>query len=678
MSANWQSSVVDAVLLDPLVLLHGNVKDVFVLDEQRRAKLPSELRDQPAVTFDIWLAIELERQGFDIVCLYDPVSHITVLRRAMVAPFRNLLAGGTTTTAVPATQRTQPVASPQSGGNAANASNSLGDWCVSLEAKQSPAEFLEGLILNVLPRRDIRVAVVFKFMDRYLNYTDRQDPAERQLSLLVQKAVFAIPPSANDGRPSSRLLLIFDLEGQIPQEINSLFPSARSVFVNPPSLDEREQFFQEFSSRFDPGTEPPVDLANNPSHRALLAQLSDGLRTQDLFGLAILSRREHLGLSAKQFPQLLTRFKFGTRENAWSKVDTESLRNAKQVLSKRVKGQSEVLDEVIPVLIRAKLGLSDLAGSVHSSKPRGAFFFVGPTGVGKTELSKAIAELVFGDERSLLRFDMSEYSEEHQQARLIGAPPGYVGFDQGGQLTNAIQEKPFSVVLFDEIEKAHGRILDKFLQILDDGRLTDGMGKTVYFSESIIIFTSNIGTAPPAQRGGPGGAVQLGGTAPSSTEESYAQLGTLPYDELCNHFRVAVRDYFVNRLGRPEILNRIGEDNILVFRFLSDGDAKSQIIEQQIENMRRGLRERHPVDIHCTPSYRRLLMAHPSGFNRNGARGVRNLLNRYILNRLATDLFLEPATCRDRVLRVDYEAEESDIDSRPFDQSLLKYEWIQP
>src|SRR5205814_1862259 len=153
----------------------------------------------------------------------------------------------------------------------------------------------------------------------------------------------------------------------------------------------------------------------------------------------------------------------------------------------RVKGQDAVIEQVVPTLIRAKMGMSDVGGGQHSSKPRGVFFFVGPTGVGKTELSKAIAELIFGDEKAMIRFDMSEYSEEHQQARLIGAPPGYVGFDQGGQLTNAIIEKPFSVVLFDEIEKAHGRILDKFLQILDEGRLTDGMGRTVYFSEAILI-----------------------------------------------------------------------------------------------------------------------------------------------------------------------------------------------
>jgi ATP-dependent Clp protease ATP-binding subunit ClpA len=328
--------------------------------------------------------------------------------------------------------------------------------------------------------------------------------------------------------------------------------------------------------------------------------------------------------------------------------------------------------------MRAKLGMTDIAGKAVSSKPRGVFFFVGPTGVGKTELSKAIAELIFGDEKALLRFDMSEYSEDHQQARFVGAPPGYVGFDQGGQLTNAISEKPFSVVLFDEIEKAHTRILDKFLQILDDGRLTDGMGKTVYFTESIIIFTSNLGTRRVSSRGHDGAAaVSLGDYAQEEgTGSTYDYLRALPYPDLCTHFRNAVKHFFVEQLGRPEILNRIGEENILVFRFLSDDGAKSQIIDQQIHHMQATLREQHRVSILCTPAFRRLLMFHPGGFDRNGARGVRNLLNRFVLNRLAPDLLTNGESCRGRTLRIDYEMDDEVIASRPFDPSLVIYEWL--
>lgn len=147
----------------------------------------------------------------------------------------------------------------------------------------------------------------------------------------------------------------------------------------------------------------------------------------------------------------------------------------------RVKGQDEAIKKVKSVIIRAYTGFSGLLHSTKPHKPKGILFFVGPTGVGKTELAKVTAEFLFGDEDVCIRFDMSEYSQDHSDQRLIGAPPSYVGYDEGGQLTNAVLEKPFCVLLFDEIEKAHPRILDKFLQILEDGRLTDGHGKTVNF-----------------------------------------------------------------------------------------------------------------------------------------------------------------------------------------------------
>ncbi len=183
------------------------------------------------------------------------------------------------------------------------------------------------------------------------------------------------------------------------------------------------------------------------------------------------------------------RYKVGVTEDPWQKVDHAKIRGAVSFIGKRVKGQEHAVTHMLDIVKRAVTGV----GRTRSGAPRGVAFLAGPTGVGKTELAKTITNLLFGDESAYIRFDMSEFSAEHADQRLIGAPPGYVGYDVGGELTNAIREKPFSVVLFDEIEKAHPRILDKFLQILDDGVLTSGRGERVYFSEALLIFTSNLG-----------------------------------------------------------------------------------------------------------------------------------------------------------------------------------------
>ncbi len=673
----WRKNVRDAILLDQLILIHGNVKDLYTIDATSTAQLPKSYHNRPFVHFDTWLALEFERIGYPVVALYDPVDSVTLLRSSMVKTFSEL-AAGQGNGSVPETQtparRTLPTASSTTPSQELNATES---WMTRWDVRQDPTSFFRTIYENVFPKGQTPTAVICRFTDRYLSFTDRQQDQDKTISLLIQKAATAIPPRSVDTKIQSRLVLIFNTEGEVPQELNVQAPFARSVLLPSPSVEEREEFFRFAANQFYSGdVADRFDPSRDSEHLRLVANAADGLKMHDLLSLVDLSQREKLGLGPKHFKELLDRFRFGTRENAWLKVRQESLQNAHASLQKRVKGQDEVIQDVVPILIRAKLGMSDMSGNKHSSKPRGVFFFVGPTGVGKTELSKAIAELIFGDEKALIRFDMSEYSEEHQQARLVGAPPGYVGFDQGGQLTNAVLEKPFSVILFDEIEKAHGRILDKFLQVIDDGRLTDGMGRTVYFSEAILIFTSNIGTAPAKPTRSTSGSVTLTTSAGESVEDVYQRLGQLNYDELQAHFRREVKSYFVNTLGRPEILNRIGEENILVFNFLRNEDAKIQIIDQLVSNLNRMLSNSSQVTVYCTSAFKRLLMIHPSGFDRNGARGVRNLLDKLVVNPLAQQLFLEPEKCRQMTYRVDYHMATDLITADNFDKSALQYEWV--
>ncbi len=238
--------------------------------------------------------------------------------------------------------------------------------------------------------------------------------------------------------------------------------------------------------------------------------------------------------------------------------EMQKLLNLEAELHERVIGQDEAVTAVSEAIIRARSGLGDPA------RPIGSFVFLGPTGVGKTELARALAGFLFDDERAMIRIDMSEYQEKHTVARLLGAPPGYVGFEEGGQLTEAVRRRPFSVVLFDEIEKAHPDVFNVFLQILDDGRLTDGQGRTVDFKNTILIMTSNVGSHRILDyRGSDSGA-------------DFAVMRATVLDELRQHFR-------------PEFLNRI--DDIVVFHALSEEHLK-EIVEIQLGRVRERLADR--------------------------------------------------------------------------------------
>jgi ATP-dependent Clp protease ATP-binding subunit ClpC len=274
-------------------------------------------------------------------------------------------------------------------------------------------------------------------------------------------------------------------------------------------------------------------------------------------------------------------------------------------LHERVIGQEAAITALSDAIRRARAGLKD------PRRPIGSFIFLGPTGVGKTELAKALAEFMFDDEDAMVRLDMSEYQERHTISRMVGAPPGYVGYDEGGSLTEAVRRRPYRVVLFDEIEKAHPEVLNALLQIMEDGRLTDGHGRTVDFRNTVVIMTSNLGTSSEAR-----GAFGFVTSRSASRSEQ---------EKLRENVEGALKQHF-----RPEFLNRV--DEVIIFEPLTETELM-QIVDLMLNEVRKRLVEHH-IALDLTPAAKEALVK--EGFDPVfGARPLRRTVTREVENPLS-------------------------------------------
>jgi ATP-dependent Clp protease ATP-binding subunit ClpB len=304
--------------------------------------------------------------------------------------------------------------------------------------------------------------------------------------------------------------------------------------------------------------------------------------------------------------------------------EKDKLLHLEEELHKRVVGQDEAIQAIADAVRRSRAGLND------PKRPIGSFIFLGTTGVGKTELAKALAEYLFDDENMMTRIDMSEYQEKHSVSRLVGAPPGYVGYDEGGQLTEAVRRKPYSVVLFDEIEKAHPDVFNILLQVLDDGRLTDNKGRNVNFKNTIIIMTSNMGS--PLIR------------------ENFAKITPSNKDEVVENTKNEVLEMLKETI-RPEFLNRI--DEIIMFTPLNRQEIE-KIVELQIQSIQKMLKAAGGVELNVTRAAISYLA--DEGFDPEfGARPVKRAIHRLVLNQLSKDILAQKVD-RDHPITIDVDS----------------------
>lgn len=555
LSSRWILDFEKQIIRGKHVLLYGNVHDQFLWNDVY-------------YTAGEFLKSYFTDKGFDIVVTYDIIDGFRFAADGMRERFEEIRR-----------QRIQEVHVGVSGSNAPSPSalprvdspGTASDRSRPMAVAGQPSRTVPpreafSILRLVLAQSSVPVVSIIDLGDLLTSDASRYVDSERDALAFLKKCSFeaAIVRQGDLAGYRNTLVVTADNLNRVPEWLYRDNPFVSLVQAARPNKDERKQFAVSFarqserSQGFCGGNDiPSCDFEQICDE---FADLTDGFQAWDLESLRRTSWVESMPIAESR--KLIDFFKFGLRDDPWEKLNSDKVRDAKEILSSQVIGQPRAVDAVTTMLTSARVGLSMTTSAGMGGRPKGIFFFVGPTGVGKTELAKALTKLVFGDEKAFARFDMSEYKEEHAAEKLAGAPPGFVGYEEGGQLTNRVMEHPHSILLFDEIEKAHPKVLDKFLQILEDGRLTDGKGQTAYFNQTAIIFTSNIGASDLTDPHS-GAVIRKGIMRQVSLDE----VASIPYEEVEKHFRTEVEWYFSSRIGRAELLNRLG-DNIIVFDVL--------------------------------------------------------------------------------------------------------------
>ena len=576
--------------IKPLLIIEGNVLDVYQYPEDGSAGLGSVLR------LTQYLHYYFQDCGYQDIVFFNSLNGITnPCAPECVDGFAKL---------VHASAEKQTIKADFRGKNGAAA-----------------------LTKTAVTQANEACVVVFDFASRYIVSPDRLEQAEvDSYTLLLQASMDAKDVKTDHGVLKNIIIIIVNKLNDLPAWFYLQNPNVKTISLDTPSKEEREALVKgpNFPSFFDSNVfmqehsyySEHQDELEKIQNR--FVALTEGFSFTELNGLRRLCKNE--SISMRDMCDVIDLYKYGIRENPWKSLDLSNLEKAEEMFEKRVKGQQAAITKTLDVIKRASTGMSGLQSSSHS-RPKGVLFFAGPTGTGKTETAKTLSEILFGDENCCIRFDMSEYGQSHSDQKLLGAPPGYVGYEAGGQLTNAVRKNPFSILLFDEIEKAHPSILDKFLQILEDGRMTDGQGNTVYFSETVIIFTSNLGIFTR-----------------DATGARHANVTQdMEYPEVRERIRRAIEEYFKLELGRPEILNRIGE-NIVVFDFIRE-DVAELILDSQIDKIKCNLSAEKRIELSIEDKAHDQLLAAAIANLSNGGRGIGNIVESMLIDPLSRYIF---------------------------------------
>jgi hypothetical protein len=598
----WLRALYASLPVTAVCVLHGGIHDLHPI------QINEQLRPDTTVNA-IWQV--LKECGFHALLTFDPLNGLSInrttegwdrnrVRKALEEQTENRLVR--TLLMTPTERATQAQEDP-------------GAAEVSFMGMDAIAEVVAQLA-------EPAMALVIDYTSQVRSDQTEDDPALKQLMLaslalanahtLYNDRPIRFSRQGQSGQLRHPVIWLIDRPDDLPVWLTH-GDSIRQIPIVNPNVDTRQRV-----ANLLVADQVSAEVLEQVARR--FADATEGFSTRAMFESVQLARGTNS--VAENIEGAVRTYREGLSENPWQSARLrEQLAEGEAVLKRRVLGQDEAVERVLDILKRSALGLTGAHQKKPSTMPRGVLYFAGPTGVGKTEMAKAIAELVFADDQALLRFDMSEFQESSAKIRLVGAPPSYVGYGAGGELTNAIQQRPHSIVLFDEMDKAGGEVYDLFLQILSDGRLTDGSGRTALFNEALIIFTSNQGVAAA------GDLLKLDMSDPEQAEVyEKTILG-------------AVKRHFKEGLGRPELLGRLG-DNIVVFRPMH-GQVARDLADQFIDTILFNVRIRVGNVVMLTDDARKELIAAVTGPEElaSGGRGITTALENRLTNPLGRTLF---------------------------------------